>query len=873
MEMASTEPRRSSRSNKGQHSQTFTEVLEPTDMRGPSSTSRTTNRRQSEKKKPKPRSRRTKKQSEEEEQEGEESHVRCVCGLETTDPEDDKSLMVQCEKCLCWQHPECTMGITDEAEVPDQYFCERCRPDLHETYAKTIESQKLATTASEKEQDYKSDTGADGESRTPRNLKTTKHKLERSPSIEVPEEPIKVQKRERQDSVSDRADGSVSHTSVQQAERQQPQRSLSGASHAPLPRRKSSAATVPKAVPLPAKVDHVDDLADKVRKSVAKGILNLLEKAADTAITNDAFKLAEGTSVQEFAEKLSLEIEYSMYEQLAVKTDKDVGHKYRDKFRTILFNLKDTKNSVLRQRVLSGEITPDHLVRMAPEEMMNPELQKLAEAVRAESISQSILKKVEAPRIRRTHKGEEFVGDVDPMVTLPENAPEADEGASSRDKPNAEMRSPHIANDNVYSRRSVSPFTAPEQSLPAVIADNDSRDRSQSLQPPDIGETYSEDRRSATPSATSAAADRTDFDIDRVWKSVDSPPPSERRSSFSASHLDEPVSPQPQVQNHGQVIDEDIDRLINDDDLSHNRASDDDYDHSYSPMLEPQESVIWEGLISMAGVSEFMGTAVQVGGPLFDDEVRRWQDVIAQSIDVDGRLSKDTAANYLSEVSSTKDLVAVSFTVKNPELKEQERAFTRLFDYFRGRDRYGVIRNKFANVKDAYLVPLLPADPRPDYMHMISSINIPRIVTRPLLLGIFVINKVNSATRTAFSGTTDHHNGALLDSDEYDPTATPIVPSISSEVYGNREQWQPSRSIDTSALPSSATESPEVGLLPSGAVQNIRESLMRLSLPETEVALLQKILESSAEVIQDPSLINDPNFLIKVVQDYQRMHL
>ncbi|KAK9365360.1 transcription factor S-II, central domain-containing protein [Lipomyces kononenkoae] len=850
--MASTEPRRSSRSNKGQHSHSFPEVLEVTDIgRPPSSTSRTTNRTQSEKKKPKPKSRRPKKQSEEEE----ESSVRCVCGLETTDPDDDKPLMVQCEKCLCWQHPECTMGITDETEVPDEYFCELCRPDLHEVYAKKIESQKQAkqaATASDKDRDYKPDTDTD---RTPRNMKSTKRKLERSPSIEVPEEPLKVQKKERQVSVSDRNDDSISQISVHQGERPQPPRSLSGASHAPVSRRKSSAAAVPKAASLPAKVDHVGDLMDKVRKSVANGILNLLEKAADRAITNNELELAEGTTAQEFAEKLSLEIEYSMYEQLAVKTDKDVGHKYRDKFRTILFNLKDAKNSVLRQRVLSGEITPDHLVRMAPEEMMNPELQKLAEAVRAESISQSILKKVEAPRIRRTHKGEEFVGDVDPMVTLPENAPEGEEVASSHGKPGEDTAVTHIANDDAYSRRSLSPFTAPEQqSLPGVIEDNDRRDRSQSSPPG--GETNSEERRSATPSATSAGADKTDFDIDQVWKSVNSPPPPEKKPSLAASRPDEPISPQPQqIESHGQIVDEDIDRLISDD-WSHNAAPEDDFDHSYSPMLGPQDSVIWEGLISMAGVSEFMGTAVQVGGPLFDDEVRRWQDVIASSIDIDGRLSKDTAASYLSEVSSTKDLVAVSFTVKDPTLKEQERAFTRLFDYFRSRDRYGVIRNKFANVKDAYLVPLLPADPRPDYMHMISSISIPPIVTRPLLLGIFVINKVIAAARTPFSGYTDHHNG---DSDEYDPTATQIVPSISSERYGHGDQWHPPRSIDTSPLSLEA-------------VKNIRESLLRLHLPETEVALLQKILESNTEVIQDPSLINDPNFLIKVVQDYQRQH-
>ncbi|KAK9386186.1 transcription factor S-II, central domain-containing protein [Lipomyces mesembrius] len=860
--MASIEPRRSSRTTKGHHSQKLTEEVEAEDMRRAISTSKAKNREQSERKKPKPKLQRTKKQNMPEEED--ESSVRCVCGLEATDPEDDKPLMAQCEECLCWQHPECTMGITDEAEVPDQYFCERCRPELHEAYFKRIAHQEPTSAPGLNDPDYKPETVG-------QSLKSAKRKFPRSPSFEIPEAPLKVQKKERHVSVADQADASISEKSVQQEDKPEISRPGSLSSHPPISRRKSSAAAVPKAVSLRPKVDHVDDLADNVRKSVASGILKLLEKAADAAITNDALNLGEATTALEFAEKLSLEIEYSMYEQLAIKTEKDVGHKYRDKFRTILFNLKDIKNSLLRQRVLSGEITPDHLVRMAPEEMMNPELQKLAEAVRAESISQSILKKAEAPRIRRTHKGEEFIGDVDPMGTLPENAPEGEEEESSQVNPAAATRVSHSANDEAYSRRSVSPFTTVEQqNTTGLISDDDSRERSHSLQLSDAGAKNSQDRRSATPSAGSAGADNADFDIDQVWKSVNSPPPTDKNSHISSSNAVQPASPQPQ--DRRQVVDEDIDRLINDD-LGHNAVCEDDFDHSYSPMLEATVSVIWEGLISMASVSEFMGSAVQVGGPLFDGEVRRWQDVIAPSIDIDGRLSKDTAASYLSEVSSTKDLVAVSFMVKDPNLKEQERAFTRLFDYFRGRDRYGVIRNKLPNVKDAYLVPLLPADPRPDYMHMISSISIPRIITMPMLLGIFVINKVNTAARAPSNGYTDRHTSLEMhvESDEYDPTATPIVPSISSDAYGGREPWYPPLSMETSS-PSAIIAPPEANLLPRGTVQSIKDALMSLALPQNEVALLQKILESSPEIVQDPSLINDPSFLIKVVQDYQTKH-
>ena len=40
---------------------------------------------------------------------------------------------VQCDKCLVWQHGGC-VGFQDEADLPDEYFCEICKPKLHKIY-------------------------------------------------------------------------------------------------------------------------------------------------------------------------------------------------------------------------------------------------------------------------------------------------------------------------------------------------------------------------------------------------------------------------------------------------------------------------------------------------------------------------------------------------------------------------------------------------------------------------------------------------------------------------------------------------------------------------------------------------------------------
>ena len=40
------------------------------------------------------------------------------------------SLFIQCERCNVWQHGGC-VGIMEEKDSPENYYCEECRPELH----------------------------------------------------------------------------------------------------------------------------------------------------------------------------------------------------------------------------------------------------------------------------------------------------------------------------------------------------------------------------------------------------------------------------------------------------------------------------------------------------------------------------------------------------------------------------------------------------------------------------------------------------------------------------------------------------------------------------------------------------------------------
>ena len=52
----------------------------------------------------------------------------------------------------------------------------------------------------------------------------------------------------------------------------------------------------------------------------------------------------------------------------------DVGFKYRSRYRSLIFNIKDVKNNGLFRKILNKEITPSKLSKMTSEELANKEL-------------------------------------------------------------------------------------------------------------------------------------------------------------------------------------------------------------------------------------------------------------------------------------------------------------------------------------------------------------------------------------------------------------------------------------------------------------------------------------------------------------------
>ncbi|CAO3597995.1 unnamed protein product [Absidia cylindrospora] len=69
--------------------------------------------------------------------------TRCPCGKEKLpyyfsngNDDNDEGLMVQCDQCEVWQHCKC-VGLEEEKDIPDQYYCEQCRPENHKAVKTT----------------------------------------------------------------------------------------------------------------------------------------------------------------------------------------------------------------------------------------------------------------------------------------------------------------------------------------------------------------------------------------------------------------------------------------------------------------------------------------------------------------------------------------------------------------------------------------------------------------------------------------------------------------------------------------------------------------------------------------------------------------
>jgi len=144
-----------------------------------------------------------------------------------------------------------------------------------------------------------------------------------------------------------------------------------------------------------------------------------------------------------------------------------VNKKYKEKGRSLLFNLKDRNNPELRERVMFGQIPPEQLCSMTAEELASKELSQWRIA-KAEELAQMVVlpnSDVDFRRlVKKTHKGEfqvevehednvsiEEVSGGTNSVARSQTAKRDVEGTSSKPDVNSDAEKRNLQKDDTFS--------------------------------------------------------------------------------------------------------------------------------------------------------------------------------------------------------------------------------------------------------------------------------------------------------------------------------------------------------------------------------------------------------------------------------------
>ncbi|KAJ8264699.1 hypothetical protein GJAV_G00152730 [Gymnothorax javanicus] len=384
--------------------------------------------------------------------------------------------------------------------------------------------------------------------------------------------------------------------------------------------------------------------------------------------------------------------------KVAMKTEKelfsffrDTDSKYKSKYRSLMFNLKDPKNNVLFKRVLKGDISPENLIRLSPEQLASKELaawRKRENRHTIEMIEKEQREVERRPITKITHKGEIEIENQEPAkepevveaepVPAPKpveeiaEVPQEIEFDSTRDTTSLHKDHLFDLDCKICTGRMAPPVEAAATKV-LKVATTVMRRRAGS---------------DGDPPATSDKADGESFsgvtENSLGTKAISS----EERTDNS---------------NGGET------------------------EAAFLAGLQP----LWKGFLNMPSVAKVFTKAYPVSGIL--DHVT---EDLPNSIQVGGRIPPQTVWDYVEKIrtSGTKEICLIRFS---PVTEEDEISYTLLYAYFSSRKRYGVIANNMKQVKDMYIIPLGSSEKIP---HHLAPFDGPGLeAKRPnLLLGLII---------------------------------------------------------------------------------------------------------------------------------------
>ncbi|NWX66724.1 PHF3 protein, partial [Promerops cafer] len=466
--------------------------------------------------------------------------------------------------------------------------------------------------------------------------------------------------------------------------------------------------------------------ADQIRQSVKQSLKEILMKR----LTDSSLKIPE-----ERAAKVATRIERELFSFF-----RDTDAKYKNKYRSLIFNLKDPKNNILFKKVLKGEVTPDHLIKMSPEELASKELAAWRQRENRHTIEMIEKEQREVERrpiTKITHKGEIEIESETPM--------KEQEEVMEVQEPNMKLfEKSEDAEKDKEINESASPDTTSQHKN--HLFDLNCKICIGRMAPPTDDLSGKKVKVSV-----GVARKQSDNEAESIADALSS------TSSILASELLEDdkqdssksFTPLPKSETPGTV--------------------------ECESLFLARLNFIWKGFINMPSVAKFVIKAYPVSGSfeyLTED--------LPDSIQVGGRISPHTVWDYVEKIkaSGTKEICVVRFT---PVTEEDQISYALLFAYFSSRKRYGVAANNMKQVKDLYLIPLGSSDKVPHHLVPFDGPGIE--IHRPnLLLGLIIRQKMKrqiTAVSSVTSSFADEAAESTLSSLPPEKKSKPSKPEVS----------------------------------------------------------------------------------------------
>ncbi|KAJ6128731.1 hypothetical protein N7471_009948 [Penicillium samsonianum] len=666
------EPRRSGRATKGQHKNL--ELPDDPAKKGKSKSPKEKSAKLSAEPTPGP-----------SEPEGDEEEIiRCICG-EYEEEEDVERDMICCDQCSAWQHNDC-MGLTFmKGQEPDQYYCEKCRPENHRNLLAKINAgekpwEELAEKRRQEAEEKKSKRkkgkkggrkGRPSESRTDastpaRTAPSTTPGPSGSPAPAVSAVSASVEPEKNGHAVDSRRSSTNKRKLEETVEAENgPQVKQQRVSPQPTPAAipETTAPQIKTAtIPAAPAIGALEELMP-ARKSVATHLIKLFVDQITAALKAGSFTLRANQSVEDMAQQLALSIEDAMYESICGRSG-EPNESYKAQLRSIMFNVK--KNASLRDRLLIGSLSPKSLSQMTTGEMASKELQQKDAEIKREADRHHTIVQEQGPRIRRTHKGEELIEDEH-----------------------------HGANESVFSRG------------PRRAAGDDGSPAHKSPTSP-MGPHQPKTETDGYVRGLSPEGAHHDHVFPEVAPAIYEPLPSGRVQA-----------------------DAEIDQLLRDDEP---------YSPPYSPKDFDDDGTIWRGKVTMPPIGEFSSSAKHVGGADLSGRIP-WSQLAPSTLVIDGRIDVRRATDYLCGLQFSKSTDVSVIAISSPDQPADRAGFDKLFDYFHSRGRYGVIgKHPLSAVKDTYIVPMeIGTTTMPEFIELLENISLEGPITQRMLLTIFVV--------------------------------------------------------------------------------------------------------------------------------------